>query len=115
MNISDFRILENEFQAGCPLHAEAVLAKSIYTRQYDVFKKLLRQTREDRGVTQVQMSKRLKIHQSRVSNIELGERRMDVVELRAWCEALGITLEGFMATLVDLWRTQGIYRTRARR
>ncbi len=98
-----------------PLNAEAVLAKSIYTQQYDVFQELLRRTREAQGITQVQMSKRLKIHQSRVSNIEMGERRMDVVELRAWCEALGVTLESFMAKLVALWRKQGLYRTGARR
>jgi hypothetical protein len=36
----------------------------------------------------------------------LGERRMDVVELRAWCEALGMTLESFMAELIDRWQKQ---------
>jgi transcriptional regulator with XRE-family HTH domain len=82
------------------------LAKSIYTRQYDVFKNLLRLAREEQGLTQKQLGRRLRIHQSRVSNIELGERRMDVVELRAWCEALGMTLESFMAELIDRWQKQ---------
>lgn len=87
------------------------MAKSIYTRQYDVFKQLLRETREGKNITQTQISKRLKIQQSRVCNIELGVRRIDVVELRAWCEALDITLETFMAKLVALWRKHGLYRT----
>jgi hypothetical protein len=89
---------------------EAALAKSIYTQQYDVFKELLRQTREDKRLTQSQLSKRLKVYQSRVSKVELGERRMDVAELLAWCEALGITLESFMTNLVALWRKRGLYR-----
>ena len=91
------------------------MAKSIYTRQYDVFKELLREVRQVQKVTQAQMSKRLTIPQSRVSNIELGERRMDVVELSAWCDALDMSLEGFVTKLDALWRSNGLQRSRRKR
>jgi hypothetical protein len=40
---------------------------------------------------------------------------MDVVEILACCEALGIALEGFATMLAALRRKEGLYRTGARR
>lgn len=44
----------------------------------------LREARERAGLTQVEVSKRLKVPQSFVSKCESGERRIDVVELAAF-------------------------------
>jgi transcriptional regulator with XRE-family HTH domain len=55
--------------------------------------------REDTGVTQVELASRLGVTQSRVAKVELGERRVDIIELRAWCLALGISLERFVGRL----------------
>ena len=51
--------------------------------EYRRFLARLRAAREHAGLTQVQVSKRLKVPQSFVSKCESGERRVDVVELAA--------------------------------
>ena len=57
------------------------------------------EARTDAKVTQVELAKRLGETQSFVSKCERGERRLDVVELRAWCRALGTTLVEFARSL----------------
>jgi len=75
------------------------LEKAIYSRRYNAFRKLLRESRHAANITQVELSARLGISQAAVSKIEMGERRLDVVELRAWCKALGVTMKSFVARL----------------
>lgn len=69
--------------------------KSSFTAEYAAFRKLLRLLRAQKGLTQVELSAALKMPQSFVSKYETGERRLDVVELRAVCAALGTTLSSF--------------------
>ncbi len=71
------------------------MEKTIYSREYDLFLKLLRHTREQRGLTQVEVAERLGETQSFVSKIERGERRVDVVELRTFCKAFGLSFTDF--------------------
>jgi len=54
---------------------------SIYTLEYQVFLKRLVKARKDARLTQVEVSKLLKQHQSYVSKCESGERRVDIIEL----------------------------------
>lgn len=75
------------------------MKKSLFSKDYEAFVSLLRSERERVGVTQVEMAKRLGETQSFVSKCERGERRLDVVELRSWCQALGIKLVDFARTL----------------
>lgn len=56
---------------------------------------LLRQIRAEAGLRQVDMAKSLKMPQSFVSKYESGERRLDALELRAVCQAAGLTLAEF--------------------
>lgn len=70
--------------------------KSSFTAEYAVFRDLLKQLRTQRGLTQVELSEVLAMPQSFVSKYETGERRLDVVEVRAVCEALGTTLPSFV-------------------
>lgn len=75
------------------------MPKSTHTPQYDAFRELLMRMRDERGVTQEQVGKRLRMTQSMVSKVERGERRLDVVELWRWCGAIGTTLTEFAAKL----------------
>lgn len=75
------------------------MAKSVFTSEYETFLKLLRAAREKAGITQVQVAQKLELTQSAVSKIERGERRLDVVELRRWCQAIGISLSKFARDL----------------
>ena len=75
------------------------MEKSIYTKDYAAFLDCLRQTRRAAGVTQVQLAAKIGMTQSSVSKCERGERRIDVIELRAICKAIGMSLAEFAARL----------------
>lgn len=50
---------------------------------------LLIAARKDAGITQAELGKRIKQRQTFVSKFETGERRLDVAEFVAVCEAVG--------------------------
>ena len=62
------------------------MIKSIQTKEYAVFVKHLRQARLEAGLTQVQVAKKLRRPQSHISNIESGQQRVDVVELKTFAK-----------------------------
>jgi transcriptional regulator with XRE-family HTH domain len=66
--------------------------KSIYGKEQRILSELLRSAREKAGLRQVDVADRLGWPQSAVSKYESGERRLDLVELRQVCEAIGIAL-----------------------
>ena len=53
-----------------------------YQKAYQRFRARLVQARNEAGLTQVEVAKRLGRPNSFISKCELGERRVDVVELR---------------------------------
>ncbi len=71
------------------------MEKSIFTNEHRVFVKLLRETRQTAGVTQVQLASKLRTTQSIVSKWERGELRLDLVQIQRICRILGITLVAF--------------------
>lgn len=73
--------------------------KSIFTQEYALFLSHLRAARKAAGLTQEQVANRIGQTQSFVSKCERGERRIDVVELRAFCRAIGISLADFVRQL----------------
>ena len=72
------------------------MEKSTFTSEHRVLCRLLRQAREKADLTQVELAKRLKESQSEISKFERGERRLDLVQLRRWCKALGVGLTEFV-------------------
>ena len=60
------------------------------------FRSLLKQIRLETGLTQADLAVRLGQPQSFVSKFESGERRIDVLELRQICVAMGIGLVDFV-------------------
>lgn len=85
------------------------MEKTIYTEQYAHMLAALRSAREAADLTQVELAERLDAPQSFVSKCERGERRLDVIELRHWCTALGVPLSEFVTNL-----EQAITRSRGR-
>lgn len=73
------------------------MQKSIFTREYAVLRRLLREQREAAGITQVELAERLGETQSYVSKVERGERRLDLVQLGHFCKAIEIGLVEFVA------------------
>jgi len=66
-----------------------LMARSTHHRHYQSLLKLLRDLREQAGMTQSELGERLGNTQTFVSKIERGERRLDVVEFAEICDALG--------------------------
>jgi transcriptional regulator with XRE-family HTH domain len=75
------------------------MEKSLFSKGYRLFLRHLRAARKTAGVTQVELAKRLRETQSFVSKCERGERRIDVIELRAFCRAIGISFAEFIQRL----------------
>lgn len=73
--------------------------KSIHSKNYAILLELLRKARVQAGITQEEIAARLDETQSFISKCERGERRLDILELRAWCLALGISFTEFVIRL----------------
>lgn len=69
--------------------------KALHTRRYRSFLDRLRLARDEAGMTQEQVAKALKRTQTWVSNSELGERRVDFVELVDFAKLYGKPLDWF--------------------
>lgn len=72
------------------------MRKSVHQSEQERLERLLRVVRQEAGLTQQDLADRLAKPQSFVSKIESGERRLDLLELREVCEALGTTLIAFV-------------------
>lgn len=51
------------------------------------------------GVTQAALADALGFRQADISKVERGVRRLDVLELRAWVDALGVSFLAFASDL----------------
>jgi transcriptional regulator with XRE-family HTH domain len=56
------------------------LTKSLYTAEWEILLKTLKDLREQKGWTQKQLAQKLGRPQSLVAKIEAGERRLDVCQ-----------------------------------
>lgn len=79
------------------------MEKSIYSAEYQRLCALLRQLREEAGLTQVEVAERLDEPQSFVSKYESGERRLDVIELHHVAEAIGVPIRTVLARFEPGW------------
>lgn len=75
------------------------MKKKTYIAQRDRMVALLRELRAEAGLTQVELAARIEKDQAYVSRYESGDRRLDVLEAREICRAIGITLEEFVKRL----------------
>lgn len=72
-----------------------------FTTEQKRLQTLLRQIRLEAGMRQIDLAQRLGQPQSFVSKYESGERRLDLLELRQVCEAVGISLTEFVRRFED--------------
>lgn len=56
--------------------------KDIYSKEYQEITKRLKEARQKMGLKQEEVADKLKKPQSYISKIELGEKRLDVIELK---------------------------------
>jgi ribosome-binding protein aMBF1 (putative translation factor) len=72
------------------------MQKTIYSTEQKELLGLLREKRKQAGLSQSEVARRLGRSQSFVSKYELGELRLDLVELRTLCRSLDTTLSAFV-------------------
>jgi len=70
--------------------------KSIYSNEYEVVTKRLREARDLLGLTQSEVSTKLQKPQSYISKIERGERRIDIIELAKIAKLYKKSVEWFL-------------------
>lgn len=94
------------------------MTKSVFTNDYNKFRRLLIEFRKRNGLTQEKVADKLKRPQSFVSKYENGERRLDFVEFIEISRVLGIDIMDFIRnfkggkskggenkqSVLDLWR-----------
>ena len=75
------------------------MKKKVYIAQRGRLVSLLREMRVEAGLTQADLAARIEKDQAYVSRYESGQRRLDVLEVRETCQAIGISLEDFVKRL----------------
>jgi transcriptional regulator with XRE-family HTH domain len=73
--------------------------KALHDKHYQRFAKRLRAARENAGLSQEAVARKIGRNQRFVSHCETGERRVDAVEFRDFCRVYGLQpsffLDGF--------------------
>jgi hypothetical protein len=80
-------------------HITWPVKKNIRLNQQRKLLVLLRGVRVNSGLTQSELASRLTQDQTFVSKYESGERRLDILELREVCQAIGIDFVTFVRRL----------------
>ena len=68
------------------IYADTIMVDTIRSKEYAVFVEKLRKARLEAGLRQIDVSKKLKRTQSYVSRVEMGEQRLDVLELKKFAQ-----------------------------
>ncbi len=75
---------------------------TIKASQREKLQELLKRIRQEKGIRQVELAEKLRVPQSFISKYESGDRRLDILELRAVCRAAGVTLQEFIQKLEEI-------------
>jgi len=73
--------------------------KSIYKKEYKFFIEVFVEFRNKAGLLQIDLAKKLNVHQSYISKIETGQRRVDFIELREICLHMNTNITEFSKAL----------------
>lgn len=84
---------------GQYVHITYWMKKRTYIAQRNLMTNLLREARIEKGLTQVELAARIEKDQAYVSRYESGQRRLDILEVREVCQAIGISLSEFVKRL----------------
>lgn len=71
-------------------HKYEKFRKTIHEKEHVALRELLKNQREELGLTQRDLGERLKVHHTLVGKVETGDRRLDVIEFIDYCKALEV-------------------------
>ncbi len=75
------------------------MGKKRWTKEQEILSKLLREVRLEAGLTQWELAEKLGHSQNYVHKFETGDKRVDILELRDICKAVGIGSVEFIERL----------------
>jgi transcriptional regulator with XRE-family HTH domain len=78
------------------------MSRNVGTRRHEALRAFLVERRKIAGLRQVDLAKRLGRTQSYVSNIEIGQKRIALIELIEWAEAIGFDPEEAITELAKI-------------
>jgi transcriptional regulator with XRE-family HTH domain len=70
----------------------------VYASRYQFLLKQLIKAREKTGLTQLEVATKLNKPQSYISKIELGERKIDFIEMEDLCRIYNLPITNFTTT-----------------
>jgi transcriptional regulator with XRE-family HTH domain len=76
------------------------VSKSVFSEEYNQFRKMLIEARKAANLTQAELSAKLERPQSYVSKYERGERRLDLIEFLQLTQVLEIDPLTFIENLL---------------
>ncbi|MBD5398522.1 helix-turn-helix transcriptional regulator [bacterium] len=79
------------------------MSKNIYTNNHKYLLKVLKQYRKMYKITQKELADKLDIAQSRISKIENGDRKIDVMDLIKISKAIGCNPIEIFSKVVNNW------------
>lgn len=77
------------------------MQKSIHTPEYGLFRSEIRAIREDAGLSQRELAERLDVAHSWVAKVEMGERRLDLIEFCRFVSACGVNPAAAFRRVLD--------------
>jgi transcriptional regulator with XRE-family HTH domain len=72
------------------------MPKSIYSKEYKKVVERLKKARQEAGLRQIEVAKKIGKPQSFISKVERGERRLDVTELKQFADIYKRQLSYFL-------------------
>jgi transcriptional regulator with XRE-family HTH domain len=72
------------------------MAKTIYSKEHRTLVQKLRNARKEAGLDQSDVAKLLKVSQSHISKVESGQRRIDIVQLKAFAKIYKKQIDYFL-------------------
>jgi transcriptional regulator with XRE-family HTH domain len=81
-------------------YKEGPMKNSTYEFAYLELRRILKDLREEKHLTQAQLARKLSVPQSFVSKYETGERRLDVIETVQICQALGTSINQMLSKIL---------------
>ena len=75
------------------------MSRTLDTRRHEALRTFMVERRKIAGLRQVDLAKRLGRTQSYVSHLEIGQKRIALIELIEWAEAIGFDPEEAIAEI----------------
>ena len=78
------------------------MSRTLDTRRHEALRAFLVERRKTAGLRQIDLAKRLGRTQSYVNNIEIGQKRIALIKLIEWAEAIGFDPEVAITELAKI-------------